>query len=104
MEYSVHTTKRFDEEVEKLSSEEMRRIENIIQQLKENPYVGDQLQIKMFREKRIDEKRIYYLVFDDLHAVLLIAISGKKAQQKVINFIRENINSYREYLKRIMNS
>ena len=33
MEYSVHTTKRFDEEVEKLSSEEMRRIENIIQQL-----------------------------------------------------------------------
>ncbi len=34
----------------------------------------------------------------------MVATSDKKAQQKVINFIIDNINNYREYIKKFMNS
>jgi len=96
MIYRVHTTKRFNKEIEKLSKEENKRIKNIYQQIKENPYIGNQLKIKILREKRLEEKRIYYLIFEDLQAVLMIAISNKKAQQKVIDYILENSKIFRE--------
>ena len=68
-------------------------------QLKENPYVGNQLQHRHLREKRISEKRIYFLVYDDLQAVLVVAISGKKNQQATINHIIDNFKEYKIYLK-----
>ena len=68
--------------------------------MKENPYVGDSLQIRALREKRLEEKRIYYLVFDDLNSVLVVAISGKKTQQKTINYILRYINDYRNYIRK----
>ena len=97
--YEWYKTKRFDKETTKMSNEEMKRVDRIIDQLKINPYVGDQLQIKILREKRLNGKRVYYLIFEDLKSVLMIAISNKKAQQKVINFIIENIGTFRGYLK-----
>jgi len=102
MTYLVYTTKNFDKEAGKLSKEEQRRIQNIFFQVKNNPYVGDQLQIKILREKRIREKRIYYLVFDDLKAILFVAISNKKAQQRTIDYILKYINEYRAYLKELL--
>ena len=80
MSYAVYTTETFDKEASKLSQEEQKRIQKISLQLKENPYVGDQLQYKFLREKRLEEKRIYYLVYDNLNIVLIVAISGKKNQ------------------------
>lgn len=104
MEYRVYKTKRFDRELSKYSKEDYRRIKNLFGQLRENPYVGNQLQIKILREKRLGEKRIYYLVFDDLQAVLVIAFSDKKAQQKVIDFIIKNISHFRTYLKELLSN
>ena len=69
-----------------------------ILQLKENPYVGDQIRYRHFREKRLREKRIYYLAYDDLKAVLIVAISDKKAQQETINQIVKYFDEYRIYL------
>lgn len=102
--YYLYRTNRFNKEVEKLSKEDVKRIDKIIEQLKSNPYVGDQLQIKVLREKRLNGKRIYYLIFEDLESVLMIATSDKKAQQKVIDFIIDNVNNYRGYLKKLMNN
>ena len=102
--YKVRRTNRFNKEVEKLSNEEIKRVNKLIEQLKENPYVGDQLQIKILREKKLEEKRIYYLIFDDLNAILIIAISNKKAQQKEIDFAKDNINNYKEYLRRLLSN
>ena len=102
--YKVRRTNRFNKEVEKLSNEEIKRVNKLIEQLKENPYVGDQLQIKILREKKLEEKRIYYLIFDDLNAILIIAISNKKAQQKEIDFIKDNINNYKKYLRRLLSN
>lgn len=96
MSYEVYATERFDKETEKLSNKENQRIENFHKQLRDNPYTGDQLQIKSLREKRLNGKRVYYLIFEDLKSVLIVALSNKKAQQKVINFIIKNIGMFRE--------
>ncbi|MAH06929.1 hypothetical protein CMI38_01605 [Candidatus Pacearchaeota archaeon] len=103
MIYDIFTSKEFDKELEKISEEEKNKIIKLIDQIKENPYVGDQLQIRSLREKRIEENRMYYLVFDDLKSIFLIAISNKKDQQKMIDFIKENINTYRKILKEFIN-
>ena len=102
MVYAIYTTTSFDKETGKLTKEEQERIGKIFLQLKENPYVGDQLQYRHLREKRIKEKRIYYLVYDDLQAVLVVAVSGKKNQQATINHIIDNFDEYKYYLERLL--
>ena len=102
MVYAVYTTKSFDKKAGKLTKDEKDRIQKIFLQLKENPYVGDQLQYRHLREKRIREKRVYYLVYDDLQVVLVVAISGKKDQQATINHIIDNFDEYKEYLERFL--
>ena len=102
MSYAVYTTNNFDKETTKFSVEIQRRIEKIFLQLKENPYVGYQLQYKHLREKRVGEKRVYYLVYEDLKSVLLVAISGKKDQQATINHVIENFGEYKIYLENLL--
>ena len=103
MVYAVYTTETFNREFGKLSQEEQDRIQKIFVQVKENPYVGDQLQIKILREKRLKEKRVYYLVFEDLKAVLFVATSDKKTQQKTIDYIIKYVDEYRNYIKELLN-
>jgi len=100
--YEVYTIESFDKKFSKLSYEEQRRIENIYKQLRENPYVGDQLRYKFLREKRLDEKRIYYLVYDDLNAVLIVGISDKKTQKETINQIVNFFDDYRLYIEKLL--
>ena len=54
----------------------------------DNSYVGDSLNVKWFREKRVDKYRIYYLIYDDLSVVFMVRTSEKKDQQRIINTIR----------------
>lgn len=51
MSYKVYTTQRFDKETMKLPQSDINIIQKIFLQLKENPYVGDQLRYKHLREK-----------------------------------------------------
>ena len=60
-----------------------------------NPFIGDPLNYKFLREKRIREKRIYYLVYEDLKLVLLVATSGKKDQQATIGHIKDNLDQFK---------
>lgn len=100
MPYAVYTTDRFEKEVSKISLADQEIIKEIYIQLKENPYTGDQIRYRFFREKRIKEKRIYYLVYDDLNAVLIVAISGKKAQEETIDKIVRDFDDFRSFLER----
>ncbi|MCH7850784.1 MAG: type II toxin-antitoxin system RelE/ParE family toxin [Nanoarchaeota archaeon] len=102
MTYSVYTTESFEREIAKFSQSEKNKIRKIFLQLKENPFVGDQLQYKHLREKRVREKRIYYLVYKDLKAVLVIAVGGKKSQQATINHIIRNFDEYKWYLEKLL--
>ena len=103
MKYKVYIHPTINKEViEKLSEHDQQRINNLIIQFVENPYVGDSLQIKSIREKRFNEKRIYFIIFEDLKAILIVGLSNKKVQQKTIDTIRHDINDYRDYVKRVI--
>jgi len=102
MTYLVYTTESFEKEIEKLSKSEKKAIKKIYFQLKENPYVGDSIRYKFFREKRIRKKRIYYLVYENLSAVLIVAFGGKKSQQETINKIIKLLPEFKKYMKKLL--
>lgn len=102
MAYAVYTTESFEKEITNLSKSDVNIIRKICFNLKDNPYVGDSLRYKFFREKRLREKRIYFLIYEDLSAVLVVAFGGKKTQQETINYIIRYLPEYQVYLERIL--
>jgi mRNA-degrading endonuclease RelE of RelBE toxin-antitoxin system len=102
MAYAVYITESFEKEIKKLPDSDKSIIQNIFLQLKENPYVGDQIRYRFFREKRIREKRVYYLVYDDLSAVLVVAFGGKKEQQETIDRIIRLLPEFKIYLQKLL--
>ena len=102
MVYSVYTTESFKNEISNLSDFDKKVIQKIYQRLKENPYAGDQIRYPFFREKRIKEKRIYYLVYDDLSAVLIVAFGGKKEQEKTIEDIIKKLPDFKNYIDNLL--
>ena len=69
----------------------------------EDPYFRDALRYRFFREKRFKEKRIYYLIYDDLSAVLVVAVEGKKTQQETIDYIVSYLSEYKKYMNKLFN-
>ena len=104
MAYAVYALNVFDKEMNKLSKSDKEVIQKIFLQLKEDPYVGDSLRYKFFREKRVREKRIYYLIYDDLKIILIVAMGGKKAQKETIDEIIMYFDEYRNYAEKLSNS
>ena len=96
--YKVFRTQEFDRYVVRiLSVEEQREVERLqYGQLAHSPYVGKPLRYPFFREKRLGGKRIYYLIYDDLRCVLLVAASTKKHQQYVIDQIHGTFEDFRK--------
>ncbi|PJC44594.1 hypothetical protein CO038_03310 [Candidatus Pacearchaeota archaeon CG_4_9_14_0_2_um_filter_39_13] len=86
--YKIYHSARFDGELAKFDLDFQRRVDKIEGQLVDNPYTGDPLNVKWFREKRIGKYRVYYLIYEDFSAVFMVGISEKKDQQRVINTIR----------------
>ena len=100
MAYEVYTTESFDKEVEKLPKGDQEIIQKMFLKIRDDPYTSDQLRYRHLREKRIREKRVYFLVYDDLQATLIVAIGGKKDQQATINHIVKYFDEYRLYLEK----
>ena len=71
------------------------KLPSLPSKLAENPFIGDQLSYPFLRERRIREKRVYYLIYEDLQLVLLVAVSGKKDQQATIDHIKNNLDEFR---------
>jgi mRNA-degrading endonuclease RelE of RelBE toxin-antitoxin system len=102
MVYAVYTTESLDKELEKLSNSDRETITKLMVKLKDNPYVGDPIRYKFFREKRVKEKRLYFLVYDDLSAVLVVAFGGKKAQQETIDEIAKSLPEFKAYMQNLL--
>src|SRR3989338_11683525 len=102
MIYAVYTTENFENKIRKLPEADKKIIQKIFLQLKENPYVGDAIRYPFFREKRIREKRIYYLVYDDLSAVLIVAFGGKKERDETIDKIIGHLPEFKTYLETLL--
>ena len=94
MSYAIYRTEIFSKKLSPFSESFKEQIDDIEEQLKENPYVGKPLGFRWFREKKLDVFRVYYLIYEDLKAVYVITLSGKKDQQKVINTIRLFLDQY----------
>lgn len=102
MNYAVYATETFEKEFENLEKDYQDSIKKIFLQLKENPYVGDAIRYKFFREKRIKEKRIYYIVYEEFSSILIVAVGGKKAQQDTIDKIIKLLPEFKVYMKRLL--
>ena len=94
--FKVIGTDTYLKEISKWSRVEIEAVEKIPKQLAENPFVGQQLKYPFLREKRIKEKRVYYLIYEDLDLVLLVATSGKKDQQATIDHMISQFDEYRK--------
>lgn len=92
----------FDKKLDKMPREFYRGVEAIEKQLVANPYVGDQLQAPWLREKKIGKFRVYYLIYDDLNAVYMVNISGKKDQQQVIDTVLLLLDIYKSEVRNLV--
>ena len=99
MYYVTHTPEFEELFLKTLSSVQQRKVRNLIEkQLLNNPYVGDHLGRPFFREKRVKEKRVYFLIYEKLKSVLLVSISDKKTQQITIDDIQDDLEIYSAFI------
>ena len=99
--FKVIGTDTYLKEIEDWPKDYKKFADKLPDKLAINPFVGDQLSYPFLREKRIKEKRIYFLIYEDLKLVLLIAVSGKKNQQETIDHIKEHLHKFREIAEEI---
>lgn len=91
--YTVALTKSFKKRRNKiLSAQEAIELQKFIQEIKRSPNRGKILGPHYFREKKINNKRIYFIIKTRPKMILFLDVSTKKYQQKTINRIRENLN------------
>lgn len=93
--FIVIGTTTYLEELEHWPKSDQEAAAKIPLHLAENPYVAKPLGYPFLREKKIAERRVYYLIYEDLKLVLLVATSGKKDQQTTINHIKRKLDEFR---------
>lgn len=98
--FKIYVLPQFEEDIQILFSKlEQIEIKNILSDLVyDGNKKGKPLGYNFFREKKIKNKRIYYLIYEELNIILLVAGSDKKTQQKTINVIKNLLPKYREYV------
>jgi len=73
---------------------EQEWIDAIKDQLKINLYTGKPLRFNWFREKKLGNKRLFYIINVNTNKAILIAFGTKKEQQRIINSIILNMERY----------
>jgi len=96
----VLSTKEFDTWEKLLPKDLQNEIQAFIKELKKGAKIGQPLGYPFFREKRIDGRRMYFLVYEDIDTVLLITISDKKAQQDAIDKIKKDVDYYNKLIRK----
>lgn len=101
MPYRIFTTEEFDDDFNSLDESEKSRVRKILNQLKEQgDDVGKPLRYPYFREKKFENKRLYFLVYKEQLIILALAISDKKTQQKTIDNIISELKNYKEIINK----
>jgi mRNA-degrading endonuclease RelE of RelBE toxin-antitoxin system len=94
--FKIYHSKTFESVLKKSPRELEVWLSKIEDQLTINPYVGDPIKVKWFREKKFGKFRVYYLIYEEIGSVLMVGISDKKDQQKVINTIWLFLDIFKE--------
>ena len=98
--FKVFRLQEFERRMNKfLTKEEQIRVDKIEDEIAKNGFTGNPLSFKFLREKRIDGKRIYFLVYEDLKCALIISVSNKKTQQETIDAIKSRLPEYYDVVK-----
>ena len=100
--YGVFRSVSFQEEICKYDKNIQDKVDKIEDKLITNPEYGTPLETKWFRESRFENYRIYYLVYEDLSAIYIVAISEKRDQQKTINTIKIFLEFFREEIEKLV--
>jgi mRNA-degrading endonuclease RelE of RelBE toxin-antitoxin system len=98
--YKVFRSVEFQKEISKYDKNVQDRVDKIEDKLMLNPGYGNPLGTRWFRESRFENYRIYYLIYEDLQAVYIVAISSKKDQQKTINTIKLFLEFFRDEIEK----
>ncbi|MBS3175590.1 type II toxin-antitoxin system RelE/ParE family toxin [Candidatus Woesearchaeota archaeon] len=102
MAFKIYHSFTFDRKLDKMQKDFKDWLENIEAQLETNPYVGDQIRFRWFREKKRGKYRIYYLIYEDIQAVYLVNLSEKKDQQSIINACLIFLDNFKEEIKNLI--
>jgi mRNA-degrading endonuclease RelE of RelBE toxin-antitoxin system len=101
--YKIYHSRKFDKDLDKFDKRFLIFINKTEDDLSINPYIETLLRVEWFRERRYDKFRIYFLIYEDLEAVLMAGISEKKNQQKAINTIYFLRHCLKEELMNLIN-
>jgi len=103
MVFKIFTTKTFQEKISKQNLKFVYWSKKAFSQLETNPFVGKPLGVKWFREKKFENYRIYYIIFEEKRVVYVVNLSTKKDQQKIINSIWFLLNHYKKEIELLLN-
>ena len=94
----VYETNIFTNLYESAEKSEQEWIDKIKKQLGENLNVGKSLKFEWFREKKLKDKRLYYLVNFKTNKAILLAFGPKKEQQNIISHVLQNKERYLKFI------
>ncbi|MFH0714793.1 MAG: hypothetical protein V1847_03990 [Candidatus Diapherotrites archaeon] len=94
--FKVLETAMFLKIISGLDLREGEWVEKMKTQLSENPFAGKPLRFDWFREKKFEDKRLYYLVSRTNKTVILFSFGNKKGQRK---FLHEAFSNKDELLR-----
>ena len=95
--FKVVRLEEFERKIMKiLTPQDEQRIGDIETEIAGNPFTGKPLYSFFLREKRVDGKRVYFLIYEDLKIALMVSISDKKRQQQTIDEIKSMLPQFRK--------
>ena len=102
-QFKIIFTQSFEKRVFKyLEKSELKELDLFFENLEISPFLGKPISYNFFREKKINEKRVYFLIYEDLNLILFVGISNKKTQQKEIDKIKINFKDYKQYVLKLI--
>lgn len=102
MAFRIYHSSTFDKLLEKCEKNFRVWLDKIEDQLVDNPYAGDPLGVRWFREKKYGIYRVYFLIYEEYQTVFMVNMSEKKDQQKIINTIRLLLDVYQDEIKHLI--
>ncbi len=100
--FSVFVTRTFQSKLLKRDKKFNVWVEKVFDQLSVNPFAGKPLGPKWFREKKLENFRVYFLVFEEKKTVYVVNLSTKKDQQRIINSIWLLLGTYKKELEDLL--
>ena len=100
--FKVFRIEEFEKKMYKLLAlHERERVTKLEAEIAKNPFTGKPLRFTFLREKRIDGKRMYFLIYEELSLALMVSISDKKTQQKTIDELKSLLPEFRKLAEKL---